>query len=347
SGMNTQTLTITNNYQPGVGYLPGEMHPFSVRCIVSDVSGADTSLPYYPAYTPLDTASAFVRVHGASGVVADADLERGMDFVTQPQGDVTSVHLLSTAPVKDSAGHYVIELDGMAHGTLAFNHARLLALAHPADTRIGGTAWSGYHVEREVGGVWSEDTTRPYGAEELPLVVAAHTRLGDVTALLAEHDSLAALLGGGERLTLRFGDPVWVGDTVGVVDSLATESVEGGWVREYLLELRGVYAPNAAVGARAAGVAGVAGIAGYALEGPAPNPARGRVLLRYRLGSEGGTRIDLLNERGEIVQRLAMKEEGAGDHAMWLDVSGLASGMCFCRVTSGMLSGVRAIAVVG
>ncbi|HVZ40762.1 MAG TPA: T9SS type A sorting domain-containing protein, partial [Candidatus Kapabacteria bacterium] len=347
SGMNTQTLTITNNYQPGVGYLPGEMHPFSVRCIVSDVSGADTSLPYYPAYTPLDSASSFVRVQGASGLVADGDLERGMDFATQPLGDVMSVHLLTVAPVKDSAGNYVIELAGIPHGTLAFNHARLLALAHPAETRIGGTAWSGYHVEREAGGVWSEDTTRPYGAEELPLVGAEHSRLGDVTVSLADHDSLAAQLGGGEKLTLRFGDPVWRGDTVGVADSVViADSTEAGWVREYLLELRGVYAPNGAVGARAAGVDGAAGIAGYGLEPPQPNPAGGRVLLRYRLGSAGGTRIDLLDGRGEVVRRLAAGEENRGDHEVPVDVSGLPSGMYFCRVTSGMWSGVRAIMVV-
>lgn len=133
SGLTSDTLTITNNYQSGTPY--GGFPLFSLRCVATDSTGADTSHPYYPAYTPLDTASSFVHARNALYYVIDSNRTRGLDFVTRPGEHVISVAPLGTKPVKDSTGYRVM-LRGFASGSLSLGHVRLLAIDHPPGTVV-------------------------------------------------------------------------------------------------------------------------------------------------------------------------------------------------------------------
>ncbi|HEX9952368.1 MAG TPA: M36 family metallopeptidase [Rubricoccaceae bacterium] len=84
----------------------------------------------------------------------------------------------------------------------------------------------------------------------------------------------------------------------------------------------------------------------FALDAPAPNPARGTVALAYSLAEAGAARVSLVDLLGREVAVVVAGEQAAGRHAASLDVSGLAPGVYVVRLSSGGDALARRIVVV-
>ena len=73
----------------------------------------------------------------------------------------------------------------------------------------------------------------------------------------------------------------------------------------------------------------------FRLAAPAPNPARGRVRLRYSLPTAADVRLTVHDALGRAVLRVAEGPRSAGDGSEMADVSGLAAGVYVVRLEAG------------
>ena len=84
----------------------------------------------------------------------------------------------------------------------------------------------------------------------------------------------------------------------------------------------------------------------FALDAPAPNPARGTVALAYSLAEAGAARVSVVDLLGREVAVVAEGEQAAGRHVASVDVSGLAPGVYVVRLASGGEALARRVVVV-
>ncbi len=350
-GVDGNRLTMTNNYVPGVGYHAGDtLLPFSVWCVVTDSSGADTSLPYYPAYTPLDSASRFVSVWNGTAFVPENAPDRGLDFVTQPGEDFISVLPVGREIAGDTIAGYRVLLTGFNTGATMYTEARLLVMAHPPGTAVAGSARCGFRVYTASGGGVVEDTTHAYGLESIPLDSAYHSRLGVVTDYVAWHDSLWVTVNPLDSLVLVFNAPSRATDSSVIGDTTyARDTTRDHWAHEFILELRGRYEPAGGAGSAAPIAAAPARQPwehGYLLEPGCPNPARAATVIRYTLGADGPVRLTLHDARGQALQTLAEGVAQRGSHALPVDLSALPAGLYFYRLSAVGWSSTQPLTVV-
>jgi hypothetical protein len=347
-GIDSDTLAIQNNYQGWMGY--ESLAPFSIRCAVTSSTRSDTSLRYYPAFTPLDSAHMFVSVFTTSGIQRDHSTERGIDFVVSPNEDVISVQPLGVAPAHDSTNGYRVMVQEFNSGSMAFNEARLLVLAHPPGTEVLGSAPCGYKVFKTVNSTLVEDTTDGYGMLELPLKRAGHSRFGVVSDYVESHDSLWVDVDGGDTLTLAFDDPVWTGAVDSVMDSVAViDTSRNNWTRDYFLELRGIYTPASGTGGAIPGVAAVTlqpEEQMNTLEESRPNPVASNAVIRYSLAADGWVHLVLYDARGQALRTLVHDYMKRGSYAANVNMSGMPAGTYFYRLESGAWSQTRSMIVV-
>ena len=107
----------------------------------------------------------------------------------------------------------------------------------------------------------------------------------------------------------------WLG-----LDAPATSSILGG-----------DYASLALLAAATADAPEAAPVT-FELAPPAPNPARARTTLRYRLAHSARVDLTLFDTSGRHVATLATGVQTAGTHAIPLDASGLAAGLYVLRL---------------
>ena len=93
-----------------------------------------------------------------------------------------------------------------------------------------------------------------------------------------------------------------------------------------------------------AGEGGAASV--FALDAPAPNPARGAVALAYSLAEAGAARVSVVDLLGREVAVVADGEQTAGRHTATLDGARLAPGVYVVRLSSGGEALSRRIVVV-
>lgn len=84
----------------------------------------------------------------------------------------------------------------------------------------------------------------------------------------------------------------------------------------------------------------------FSLDGVAPNPVRGRTLIRYALPSETHVRLDVYDVMGRRVATPVDGRQDAGAHVVPFDASDLAPGTYVYRVTSGSQSKTGRLTVV-
>jgi len=346
AGIDSDTLTITNNYTAGVQF--AENPGFNIRCVVDHASGRDTSARIYPSYTPLDRAGMFVSVRASGDFVVDSNAGRGLEILTDPGHEIISVHPLRVAPLRDSSG-YKILLRAPAGTPASFNSARLLVVEHPPGTELGGSGDCGFIINRRAGAELIPDSTYSYGLHELPLKVAQHLRLGTMTDYMREHDSLYVPLHPRDSVMLIFDDPITQDSVVEIDDSLAVaDSSRAGWIRDYVLELSG-----ASVGTQG----GISPIVlpstvdaergmRMELEQNTPNPASGIVTIRYRLEKGAATLFQLYTVDGRLIKTVIDEYRQRGSYLLSTDVSALPSGVYYYRLVSGGETRMRMMTVV-
>ncbi len=67
---------------------------------------------------------------------------------------------------------------------------------------------------------------------------------------------------------------------------------------------------------------------------PYPNPSHGRLVFSFRTGGTGEVRLGVYDITGRLVRQSVNSILGAGDYRNAMDLSGLASGAYFCRLTT-------------
>lgn len=80
----------------------------------------------------------------------------------------------------------------------------------------------------------------------------------------------------------------------------------------------------------------VISLGGFSLQDPEPNPSDGtRVVIRFDVGYEAPTTIQLVNSLGEVIRTPVSQVLSAGSYTIELDASTLPSGVYFLRMNSG------------
>jgi hypothetical protein len=349
TGTTSDTLTLTNGYQSGA---INTCNRFAIRCVVSSGTVSDTSGYFYPPYTPLGEANAFVAVRQDQSLLPDSSFIRALDFVTHPGREVISIRRLTTPPLRiTNGGGYEVTVQGFPCATTTYNHARLLRVDHPSGTELGGSAACGFVVYRHDGAALLPDSSHLYGIVELPMSYAAHSQSGAVTDLVRELDSLGSAITAAQHLTFTFVDPP-------MPDSMAIESdtsllagspADSGWTHDYLLELSAIYQPLGGspgpVGAEASSIA-EAIPSGNTLEQNSPNPAMSTTTVRYGLEEDGPVRLELYNAAGELLRTPIDGAQRRGEYALTLDLTGLPSGLYYYRLRVGAWERSRMMMVV-
>jgi hypothetical protein len=82
-----------------------------------------------------------------------------------------------------------------------------------------------------------------------------------------------------------------------------------------------------------------------ALHAPAPNPAAGRVAIRYDLPTAGRVRLTVYDALGREVAVLVADDAVAGRHEAGLETAALAPGTYLIRLTAGGSAVVRMLTV--
>ncbi len=77
-----------------------------------------------------------------------------------------------------------------------------------------------------------------------------------------------------------------------------------------------------------------------------PNPFSGISTISFVLPSESLTRLELLDEQGNIVKTIVNEALSGGEHVYTLDANGLANGTYFCALTTDGKQLTRQLAVV-
>jgi hypothetical protein len=73
----------------------------------------------------------------------------------------------------------------------------------------------------------------------------------------------------------------------------------------------------------------------YALEPPSPNPFNPATEIRFTLGLDGPTRLEILDIAGRVVETLIDGQLSEGSHNITWNASAFPSGLYYCRVQSG------------
>ncbi len=93
-----------------------------------------------------------------------------------------------------------------------------------------------------------------------------------------------------------------------------------------------------------AGEGGAAAV--FALDAPAPNPARGAASLTYSLAEAGAARLSVVDLLGREVAVLAEGTLAAGRHAATVETERLAPGVYVVRLTAGRATASRRLVVI-
>jgi len=136
-----------------------------------------------------------------------------------------------------------------------------------------------------------------FNAQKLPLLLAQHSRLGDVAAAIDTTGNLTSELAPGDTVNLTFG---WV-------------PVPEGQVRELLLLSRGVY--TASLPASRSPVLPES----FALRPMRPNPFSTSSTLQFDLPVGMRVRLEVLDPQGRLVRVLEEQYLPAGHHAIEWD----------------------------
>ena len=83
--------------------------------------------------------------------------------------------------------------------------------------------------------------------------------------------------------------------------------------------------------------------AAFALAEPAPNPFNPSTTLRWSLPQAGAARLALYDVQGRLARVLAEGEQAAGEHALRLEATGLASGLYLLRLEWGGQAACRRV----
>ncbi len=93
--------------------------------------------------------------------------------------------------------------------------------------------------------------------------------------------------------------------------------------------------------------AGPAGAPLFALDAPAPNPARSRTLLRFTLPFRAAVTLEVFDVQGRLVAMpLAAARRQAGPSSVALETRGWKAGVYFCRLEAAGRTAVRRLLVV-
>ncbi len=194
------------------------------------------------------------------------------------------------------------------------------------------------------------DGTGVFDAIKLTPAAGAYilAALGDASALQAVESRPApttgavsvplhvALVGAGERLVLSWPVVEALPETwaAALTDMQTGTTVDLRTATEYAFT----------VTAAPAGESGTAAV--FALDAPAPNPARGQAALAYSLAEAGAAGPSVVDLLGREVAVLAEGEQAAGRHTTALEVSGLAPGVYVVRLSVGAQTATRRVVVV-
>ena len=175
----------------------------------------------------------------------------------------------------------------------------------------------GRHTIRFLGRL--DRTANSFTAHKLPLLLAQHSRLGNVTAAIDTIGNLTTELAPQDTVHLEFG---WT-------------PVPTGQARELLLLSRGVYTSNLPA------AHGDAPPQAFAIHPVQPNPFVGSALLRFSLPMAARVKLEVLDAQGRRVRVLTNAFLDAGEHtATWdgrTDAGERAGpGIYFYRFDSGI-----------
>ncbi len=84
----------------------------------------------------------------------------------------------------------------------------------------------------------------------------------------------------------------------------------------------------------------------YTLDEAHPNPFNPTTEIRFSLGLDGPTRLDILDIRGTVVATLTEEEMGAGDHIVVWNAQRFPSGLYYYRLTSGAWTRMKPVVLV-
>jgi hypothetical protein len=174
----------------------------------------------------------------------------------------------------------------------------------------------GRHRVRSVGRVSPASGT--WSRQELPLLSARHSRLGNVAAALDTTGDATSELVPGDSVSLEFG---W-------------SPVPEGQVRELLFLSHGVYTANEPAAMRPVAPER------FAMRRPQPNPFAGSTAFRFDLPAERHVRLEVLDAQGRRVRTLANHALPPGSHALEWDGRNEAGGrtgpgIYFYRLVAG------------
>jgi hypothetical protein len=82
------------------------------------------------------------------------------------------------------------------------------------------------------------------------------------------------------------------------------------------------------------------------LDGPFPNPARARTTIRYEIPQPRRVRLEVFDVTGRRVRTVLDEQKRVGRHERSVDVSSLASGAYFYRLSAGETTKTRKFIVV-
>ncbi|HEU4718347.1 MAG TPA: T9SS type A sorting domain-containing protein [Bacteroidia bacterium] len=76
-----------------------------------------------------------------------------------------------------------------------------------------------------------------------------------------------------------------------------------------------------------------------------PNPAGNELTIAYTTDKDGEVQIQLLDELGRVIRNLRDEKQSPGNYSVHADVSGLAAGMYYVRMTTGTSVNVKPLVV--
>jgi hypothetical protein len=136
---------------------------------------------------------------------------------------------------------------------------------------------------------------------ELDLLVAQHSRIGNVTQLLGDNDGLTALLTPGDTVTLSY---------------RATE-VPAGKVRDYFLVSKGVYTSTPPPANQEAVQPDLP--REFALAQNQPNPFSASTAIHFALPRSSQVQLEIFDLQGRRIDLLRSGEMPAGNHVVEWD----------------------------
>jgi hypothetical protein len=83
----------------------------------------------------------------------------------------------------------------------------------------------------------------------------------------------------------------------------------------------------------------------FALWQNAPNPSRGKTIIRYTIPEKSMTTLTLHDMQGRLIQVLRKGEAAKGNYTFELDTRSLSQGMYYYKLVAGTHQGVRRLIV--